>query len=53
MNKLLFFIVISFLVHVSYAQTDSIDYFGQIAPGDSAVILPKISFLSQIAWKAV
>ena len=37
MKKLLIIILTAFLVQVGYAQTDSIDYFGQTASGDSAV----------------
>jgi hypothetical protein len=38
MKKLLVIIVTSLLVQVSNAQTDSVGYFGQTPPGDTAVI---------------
>ena len=38
MKKILFVIMTAFLVQVGNAQIDSIDYFGQTPPGDSAVI---------------
>ena len=38
MKKILFVIMKAFLVQFGNAQIDSIDYFGQTPPGDSAVI---------------
>ena len=38
MKDFLSILLISFTVQINNAQTDTIDYFGQTSPGDSAVI---------------